>query len=85
MTADRIDIEALSKRAGYLLLTQGPDVPAATARETVILLDMLASDVRKAAAKAWEAGRLAGFASAIDRTAPVITPWHNPYITEEDA
>ena len=38
-----IDAEALAKRAGHILFTQGPEQPAATARETCVLLDLLAA------------------------------------------
>lgn len=37
-----IDTKALGRRAGYILFTDGPEQPAATAREAVLLLDALA-------------------------------------------
>lgn len=48
MTAHPIDTEALAKRAGHILFTQGPEQPAATARETCVLLDMLATAEHRA-------------------------------------
>ena len=43
MTAHPINTEALAKRAGHILFTDGPEQPAATARETCVLLDLLAA------------------------------------------
>lgn len=43
MTVHPIDTEALAKRAGHILFTDGPEQPAATARETCMLLDLLAA------------------------------------------
>lgn len=53
MTARSLDIGALGRRAGYILFTDGPEQPAATARETCILLDMVA-DAEYRAGKAEE-------------------------------
>lgn len=39
--------------------------------------------LRRAQIEAWENGRRAGFASAIDRTMPTIGPDANPYRTEQ--
>ena len=48
MTAHPIDTEALGRRAGHVLFTQGPEQPAATARETCALLDLLAAAEHRA-------------------------------------
>lgn len=48
MTAHPIDTEALGRRAGHVLFTQGPEHPAATARETCVLLDLLAAAEHRA-------------------------------------
>lgn len=48
MTAHPIDTEALAKRAGHTLFTAGPEQPAATARETCVLLDLLAAAEHRA-------------------------------------
>lgn len=64
MTAHSLDIGALGRRAGYILFTDGPEQPAATARETCILLDMLAdaeyradkAEVQAASERAWGEG-----------------------------
>lgn len=43
MTAHSINVGALARRAGHILFTDGPEQPAATARETCVLLDLLAA------------------------------------------
>lgn len=43
-----IDTEALAKRAGRILFTDGPEQPAATAREVCVLLDRLAAAEHRA-------------------------------------
>lgn len=48
MTTHPIDTEALAKRAGHILFTDGPEQPAATARETCVLLDLLAAAEHRA-------------------------------------
>lgn len=48
MTAHPIDTEALARRAGHILFTEGPEQPAATARETCVLLDLLAAAEHRA-------------------------------------
>ena len=48
MTVQPIDTEALAKRAGHILFTDGPEQPAATARETCVLLDLLAAAEHRA-------------------------------------
>ena len=40
--------DQLSKRAGHILFTQGPERPAATAREVCVLLDLLAAAEHRA-------------------------------------
>lgn len=48
MTTHPIDTEALSKRAGHIMFTDGPEQPAATAREVCVLLDQLAAAEHRA-------------------------------------
>lgn len=48
MTAHPIDTEALAKRAGHILFTDGPEQPAATAHEVCVFLDQLAAAEHRA-------------------------------------
>lgn len=82
--AEPISIEALAKRAGYILFMEGPERPAATAREVCVLLDQLAAEVRAAQIDAWEG--CAAMAAHYDAFDGGRTRWLssiNPYSTTE--